>query len=105
MKTSKAVHRNSNGDEERSSPDGNVLNASSRSASYTATTCSRDPRQDMLQRGRISSLIHAMAALHLDNGRTEEIVKREYEVLNPIRTAQVPRHAVGLDSEYVFVDK
>ncbi|XP_014550463.1 hypothetical protein COCVIDRAFT_115407 [Bipolaris victoriae FI3] len=104
MKSSEAVHRNLNGDEERFSPDENVGDTSSRSASNTAATCSHEPGQGLLQRGRISSLILAMAALRLDNKRTEEIVKREYEVLGPIRRTQAPQHVVGLDSEYVFVD-
>ncbi|EMD86814.1 hypothetical protein COCC4DRAFT_200625 [Bipolaris maydis ATCC 48331] len=105
MNTSKAVDRNPNGHEERLSADEKVGKAFSRPASHAAATCSHDPKQYSNQRDRIPQLILAMAALRLENNKIEEMIKREYEVLDPIRIAGGSEHADGLYSEYVVVDE
>lgn len=52
----------------------------------------------------ITHLVLAMAALRLENRKTDEMIENEYEVLHPSSTTTGPQHVVAVDDEYVLVE-
>jgi hypothetical protein len=105
MKTPKAVNKDATDRNERFSTDADIGKTLPRSASYATTTYPYDDLQSRSHRAQIPQLVLAMAALRLENRKTEQMVEKEYEVLEPSSTATGSKHAVALDDEYVFVDK
>ncbi|KAB2100071.1 hypothetical protein AG0111_0g11811 [Alternaria gaisen] len=105
MKTPKAVNKDATDRNERFSIDAHIEKTLSRPASYCTTTYPNDDLQSRSQRAQIPQLVLAMAALRLEHRKTEQMVEKEYEVLDPSSTATGSKHAVALDDEYVFVDK
>ena len=47
----------------------------------------------------------AMAALRLEKKKTEELIQKEYEVLDLSSAEKESYYVATLDDEYVFVDK
>lgn len=103
MKTSKAVDRDATNRDERFSTDANSGKTLPRPASYATITYPYHGQQGPSQQGRIPRLVLAMAALRLENSKTEEMVEKEYEVLDPSSTATRSQHAAALDEDYVLV--
>ena len=103
METPRAVDKDATNRDERFSADTDIGKAFPRPASYA--TISYDVLQDRSQRAQIPQLVRAMAALRLENRKTEEMVEKEYDVLDPSSTATRRPHEAALDEEYVFVDK
>jgi hypothetical protein len=89
----------------QSSANTDIAKTFPRPTSRTKITYPPDAQQDRSQRCQISQLVRAMAALRLENRKTEEMVEKGYEVLDPNTTARECQHTVALEDEYVFVDK
>jgi len=105
METPNTVHKDAADRDKRFPTSGDVGKDFFRPASYATITSPSDAHQGASQRGQISQLVFAMAALHLENRKTDETVKKEYEVLDPNSTVIRSQNAGSLDDEYVFVDR
>ena len=88
MATPETVDRRGTDCDKRFPTDVNTRKVFSRPASYTT----------------ITHLVLAMAALRLDNRKTDEMVENEYEVLHLSSAAVGLQHAVAVDDEYVLVE-
>ncbi|KAI0569517.1 hypothetical protein Alg130_11612 [Pyrenophora tritici-repentis] len=104
MESPNTIHKDAADRDKQFPTDAHTGKAFPRPTSYATITSPSDVHQDPSQRGRISQLVLAMAALHLDNKKTEEIVQEKYEMFDPNSMDTGPQHAVDLDREYVFVN-
>ncbi|KAI0571246.1 hypothetical protein Ptr902_09602 [Pyrenophora tritici-repentis] len=102
MDTPNAVYKDAADRDERFSTDADVGNALPRPASYPTIVSACATQQGASQQSQILQLVLAMASLRLDNRETQDMVEKEYKVLD---TAARSQHSPALDEEYVFVDK
>ncbi|KAL6149712.1 hypothetical protein ACJQWK_02896 [Exserohilum turcicum] len=105
VKTTKAVVINSPNCGEQLSTSANTRKVFSHPTCYATSICPSNSGQDLNQMDSISQLVLAMAALRLDDGRAEEMVEKEYDMLDTSAASIEPQQPVALDNGYVFVDK
>jgi len=105
MRAGNTISKGSASHDRHISTEAHVGKSCPSSASHPAITRPYDAQPDPSTRARIPQLVLAMAALRLEKKKTEELIQKEYEVLDLSSAEKESYYVATLDDEYVFVDK